>query len=104
MNPLSSRTPLSHYLLSFVALANIGLLCVIAANHLGFPLNLEAMETTVLDHVRRAISGQPIYIEPTAQFAPLAYNPLYYYVCAFFAQFLGLSLTEAAGPRPRFMC
>lgn len=93
MNPLSSRTPLSHYLLSFVALANIGLLCVIAANHLGFPLNLEAMETTVLDHVRRAISGQPIYIEPTAQFAPLAYNPLYYYVCAFFAQFLGLSLT-----------
>ena len=51
------------------------------------------METTVLEHVRRAMTGQPIYVEPTAQFAPLAYNPLYYYLCAFFARFLGLSLT-----------
>ncbi len=93
MNPLSSRSHLSRYVLSFVALANILLLCFVAANHLGFPLNLEAMETTVLDHVRRAMTGQPIYIQPTAQFAPLAYNPLYYYVCALFAQFLGLSLT-----------
>lgn len=66
--------------------------CFVAANHVGFPLNLEAMETTVLEHVRRAMLGQPIYVEPSAQFAPLAYNPLYYYLCAFFAKFMGLSL------------
>src|SRR5882724_1886558 len=92
-NLLSRRTPIVHYLLSILALANIAVLCVVVANHLRFPLNLEAMETTVLEHVARAMSGQPIYVEPTAQFAPLAYNPLYYYLCAFFAQFLGLSLT-----------
>lgn len=90
---LFRRHVVLHYLLSFVALANIVLFCIVAANHLRFPLNLEAMETTVLEHVHRAMTGLPIYTEPTAGFAPLAYTPLYYYLCAFFAQFLGLGLT-----------
>ena len=89
---LTRRLSKAQHLLSILAFANIALLCVVAANHISFPLNLEAMETTVLEHVRRAMTGQPIYIEPSAQFAPLAYNPLYYYLCAFFAKFMGLSL------------
>ncbi len=90
---LPRRLTIFQYLLSVLAFANVAILCLVVANHLRFPLNLEAMETTVLEHVRRAMLGQPIYSEPTAQFTPLAYNPLYYYVCAFFARFLGLSLT-----------
>jgi hypothetical protein len=89
---LARRPTLVQYLLSILAFANIALFCVVAANHVSFPLNLEAMETTVLEHVRRAMTGQPIYVEASARFTPLAYNPLYYYLCAFFAKFMGLSL------------
>ena len=71
---LPRRLTWVHYLLAVVAFANIAMLAAIAANHLDFPLNLEAMETTVLEHVGRAMHGQPIYTEPTAQFTPLAYN------------------------------
>lgn len=81
------------YLLSIVALANIILLGIVAANHLRFPLNLEPTETTVLEHVRRAMTGAPVYVEPTAQFTPLTSTPLFYYLSAGVARFAGLSLT-----------
>ena len=50
------------------------------ANHIDFPLNLEAMELTVLQHLQRAMDGTPIYVAPSTDFVPLAYAPLYYYL------------------------
>lgn len=79
-------------LLGVYAGVQMGLLVVIAANHVAFPLNLEAMELTVLAHVRRVLAGLPIYVAATSGFTPLAYNPLYYFLAAPFAKIFGPSL------------
>ncbi len=51
-------------------------------NHAAFPLNLDLMEGTVLQHARQAATFQPIYPEPSAAYVPLAYNTLYYLATA----------------------
>jgi len=78
----------------FAAYAMFQILWVgwVAYRHVSYPLNLEAMETTVVEHVERAMHGQPIYEAPQPGHVALAYNPLFYYLCAAFAVFLGPSL------------
>ncbi len=61
-------------------------------NHLPFPLNLEAMEMTVLQHVQRLLAGLPLYPEPSPDFVALAYNPLFYYLCLPFTWLFGATL------------
>ncbi|NWG07507.1 MAG: hypothetical protein HXY35_12560 [Chloroflexi bacterium] len=61
-------------------------------NHIDFPLNLEAMELTVLQHLQRIMAGQPVYVEPSPDFVPLAYAPLYYYFSVPFAWLFGANL------------
>jgi hypothetical protein len=61
-------------------------------NHIAFPLNLEAMELTVLQHLRRGIDGLPIYADPSPDFTALAYNPLYYFFAMPFASLFGATL------------
>jgi len=56
----------------------LGMLVFLFINHIHFPLNLEVMETVVLQHAQRAATGQPIYSVPDPSFIALAYNPLYY--------------------------
>jgi hypothetical protein len=70
----------SSWLVVAMALGSAGLVFVIISSHLRFPLSLEIMEGTVLQHFQRAASGRHIYTEPTGEFVALAYNPLYYYV------------------------
>jgi hypothetical protein len=62
-------------------------------NHVKFPLNLEAMELTVLQHLRRILAGQLLYVEPSPNFVPLAYAPLYYYFSVPFAWVFGANLS-----------
>jgi 4-amino-4-deoxy-L-arabinose transferase-like glycosyltransferase len=79
-------------LLAGYALAHILLMIFLWTNHIAFPLNLEAMELTVLQHLKRIIEGLPLYPEPTSDFVALAYNPLYYYLCVPFALIFGTNL------------
>jgi hypothetical protein len=79
--------------LAFVAMANIAITAWLCINHLTFPLNLDLMEGTVLQHVQRAAAGQPIYPEPTPDYVPLAYNPLFYVLALPFSWILGLKLS-----------
>jgi hypothetical protein len=78
----------------FVAYAMLQILWVgwVAYEHISFPLNLEAMETTVVEHVDRVLQGRPLYEAPEPGHVALAYNPLFYYLCAAFASLLGNSL------------
>jgi hypothetical protein len=62
------------------------------ADHLRFPFLLDLMEGTILQHVGRAAHGLAVYPQPTPDFVPLAYNPLYYYLCAPVTWVLGLDL------------
>lgn len=53
------------------------LLLVVFAMRWGFPLELEWMEGGVLHQAHRFMHGEPIYPEPSAEFVPFLYTPLY---------------------------
>lgn len=72
--------------------ANILFLGFIWINHAPFPLHLDLMEGTVLQHVLRAASGDAVYPAPSPAYVPLAYNPLYYYLCIPAGWMLGFHL------------
>lgn len=74
------------------ALVQIGIALMLFINHAPAPFNLEAMESTILEHVRRLMTGLPLYTDPTPQFAALAYTPLYYIVSVPFVWLFGSSL------------
>jgi hypothetical protein len=61
-------------------------------NRAAFPLNLETMELLKLQHVKRLLSGLPLYVAPSAEFIPLVYNPLYYYLVLPFTALFGVNL------------
>jgi hypothetical protein len=56
--------------------------CAVAILRLRYPFELEWMEGGSVDHVRRILSGEGIYIKPSLEFIPYGYTPLYYYVAA----------------------
>jgi 4-amino-4-deoxy-L-arabinose transferase-like glycosyltransferase len=43
---------------------------------------LEWLEGATLDHVRRVLTGAPVYARPSLEFIPFTYPPLYYYLAA----------------------
>ncbi|NDJ85665.1 MAG: hypothetical protein GYB66_07250 [Chloroflexi bacterium] len=75
-----SRYRISAAALGGVAVANILFVCFVLVNQIGFPLHLDLMEGTVLQHYERAANFEAIYPEPTPEYVPLAYNPLYYVI------------------------
>lgn len=79
--------------LAVYAAAHIVFMVFLWFNHGAFPFNLEAMELTVVAHVRRIMEGCLLYIDPSPEFAPLAYNPLYYYLVVPFAWLFGANLS-----------
>lgn len=76
-----------------VALVSLLLMLLIWLNNLTFPLNLEVMEGNILQHVQRLANASPIYVEPSADYVALDYNPLYYYIALPFTWLFGLKLS-----------
>lgn len=68
--------------LALYALAQLTLLAGLVVSHWRFPLFLETMEGTVLQHAVRAADGLSIYPAPTLDFVALAYTPLFYLISA----------------------
>ncbi len=89
---------LIRYFWPFYAAAQIVLAGAVFESHLFFPLNLEFMESTGLQHVLRLSSGLPVYVEPTPEFVALAYNPLFYVICVPFLWIFGPSLAAVRMP------
>jgi hypothetical protein len=61
----------------------------VALRRLGYPFELEWMEGGTLDHLRRVLSGQPLYVPPTLGFVPFLYTPAYYYLAVPLAWIFG---------------
>jgi hypothetical protein len=61
----------------------------VAISRMGYPFTLEWLEGASLIAVHQLLDGQPLYVQPTFQYVPLIYSPLYYYVSAVFARILG---------------
>jgi hypothetical protein len=80
-----------------LCVVNVGLAIFLWVNHLTFPLNLDLMEGTVLQHFQRAFEAQPVYPAPAPDYVPLAYNPLFYYLAIPFGWLFGPSLSTLRG-------
>ncbi len=80
------------HLITFYCLAHILFLAWLFVNHVRFPLLLDLMEGTVLQHVERAAAGKFVYPEPTAEYVPLAYNVGYYLLAVPFTSVFGVNL------------
>ena len=52
----------------------------VSVSRIGYPFELEWMESGTLQHVQRVADGRPIYVEPSLEFVPYIYTPLYYWV------------------------
>src|SRR5512132_4183325 len=53
------------------------LFVLLASRRLFYPLELDCIEGVMMDHIVRLAHGQPIYVQPSLQFIPLAYMPLF---------------------------
>ena len=76
-------------LLVSVSIYFIGILVYIAAYQLGYPFNLEWIEGAMMDHVHRILEGKSIYSEPSIDFVPSPYTPIYFYLSAFLSLIFG---------------
>lgn len=55
---------------------------ILAFYRIQYPFELEWMEGGSLDHVRRILAGQKLYVSPSLEFVPFIYTPLYFYLSA----------------------
>jgi hypothetical protein len=93
---MSRRNPawkdFAHNALLVFGALNILVLVFLVLNHINFPLFLDLMEGVVWQHFQRAAAFQPIYPEPTPEYVPLAYNPLFYVLAVPFSWIFGVNL------------
>jgi len=75
-----------------IAFAYIGLYLVLAWLRARYPFDLEWMEGGSVEHVRRLLVGQQLYVAPSLDFIPYPYPPFYYYVSAVAARLFGLTV------------
>ena len=64
----------------------IGTYLVVALFRLAHPFDLEWLEGGAVEHVRRVLSGRPIYTAPSVGFVAYTYPPLYFWVSATIAR------------------
>jgi len=64
---------------------------LVAFFRIRFPFEVALMEGGFMEHVRRIILGQNIYISPSLDFIPFLYPPLYPYILAIIAKVFGLA-------------
>ena len=64
----------------------------IALQRINYPFELEWIESGMMGHIQVVLSGQQLYREPSLEFAPFIYAPLYYYVSALPSLLFGVGL------------
>lgn len=69
-------------LVDLAAAGFILLLVAVALARLRYPYELQWLEGAVLGHIDRVRAGVPVYTQPTLDWVPFLYPPLYYYLSA----------------------
>lgn len=91
----SSRTSnFLRYALLACAVAYVVLYIVLAFFRIRYPFELEWQEGGTVDHVRRILSGETLYVPPSLEFIPFIYTPLYYYVSAVASKIVGVGFVS----------
>ncbi len=60
-------------------------------HRLFYPYELYHEEGLAADHVQRILEGKKLFVEPSMDFIPFIYTPLYFYIAAFFSKIIGFS-------------
>lgn len=81
------------YILLAIAFVYITTYFIIAILRVQYPFEIEWVEGAMVDHVARVLSGEKLYVEPTLEFIPSLYNPLYFYLGAILSKLIGVSFT-----------
>ncbi len=82
---------IAKYGVALCALAYIIIYIFLGINHILYPFEIEVTEGQALEQVRILLEGKQLYVEPSLEFTPFIYMPLYYYIAAFFAKFSGVN-------------
>ncbi len=64
----------------------------VALQRINYPFELEWIESGTVSHIQVALSGHQLYREPSLEFTPFIYAPLYYYVAALPSLLFGVGL------------
>jgi len=80
-------------LLALPALYQLLLLCSAIGGRVAYPYDLEWMEGGMLHHALRFQTGHGIYSEPSVEFIPYLYTPLYPALLAILGEIFGLTYT-----------
>jgi hypothetical protein len=78
------------WLLLIPGVSQLVLLCAAMFSRLAYPYDLEWMEGGLLTHAQRIADGAGIYVEPSVEFIPYLYTPLYPGVIAMFSELFGI--------------
>jgi hypothetical protein len=71
------------------ALFGIAVYVWLGCQRVVYPLELDFIEGVMMDHLARIAHGQPIYVEPSLRFIPLAYMPFFSVVGGFVMKLTG---------------
>jgi hypothetical protein len=95
MKPATRRAleVLAWTLLAIPAIYQLGLLCSAIGGRIAYPYDLEWMEGGMLHHALRFQTGDGLYHEPSIEFIPYLYTPLYPAMLAMFGEVFGLTYT-----------
>lgn len=88
-SPLALAEVVMRYAVLGVGALHVLVFLYVTISRIGYPFELEWMEGGSLDHVLRLLDGKPLYIEPSFEFTPYIYTPLYFWISAFFAKMFG---------------
>ncbi len=75
----------------FAALIHFGVVLFIVLSRINYRYELEWMEGASLIQVYRIYTGQSLYIQPSLEYIPLIYPPLYFYLAAALFKIMGIS-------------
>jgi 4-amino-4-deoxy-L-arabinose transferase-like glycosyltransferase len=66
------------------------LFCHVVWHRIQYPVELELIEGSSVNHVLRIVQGEPMFIAPTFEFTPNLYTPLFYFAGALVAPLTGV--------------
>ena len=78
------------WVVSALAVGLFAVYLAIVPARIAYPFELEWMEGACVDHVRRVLAGQPLYVAPSLDFVPFVYPPLYFWLSAALARVTGI--------------
>lgn len=63
---------------------------VTAVRRCAYPFELEWMEGAMVDHVDRILRGERLYVQPSIEFVPFIYGPVFFFASAAVAKVTGI--------------